>query len=317
MKNLRLSFVLVMLALILAIVPAVFAQEDTLGASQGDFTLWTTANANLATISTASYNFTASLEASGMENSNLSAKLTGTGVLSTDQADPKFQLDVTGSVVQGDTTTPVNLGVRIVGGNIYYNDGTGWKGTTLESAMAGISGELGGLTGASGASGSGDLSGLAGMSGVGDALSSLESLKPSDFLKLTRVDEGGQAHFTLTVDLAKLLSSPAFGPILKDVMSMSGGSGSGSGSAMTDAQLQQYQAMFSGMFSSATIALDQYVDTTANLAQRTALTINLPLDMMVGPGAAIALNFDISLSNINQPVTVEAPADAVMQTPSS
>ena len=315
MKNFRLSFVLVMLALVLAIVPAVFAQEDTLGASQADYDLWTAANTTSGAFKTVAFSFTASVEAAGMGESDASANLSGTGVLSSDQANPQFQLDVTGSIVESGKTQPVNVGVRVVGGNLYYNDGTsGWKGTTLESAMAGVTGELGGLTGATG---TGDLSSLSGMDGMSEAMTAFEGLQPSDFLKLTRVDEGSQAHFTLNLDIAKLLASPALAPVFGSVMGMAGGTTGSDAPAMTDAQAQQMQAMFGAMFSTATIALDEYVDPASSLVQRATLTINLPLDGIVGPDAAVKLSFDINLSNYDAPITVEAPADAVMEMPSS
>jgi hypothetical protein len=320
MKKFRFSLVLAVLALVLATVSAAFAQADTLGASQEDFDLWTSANETSGAFKTVAFNFTASFEISGIQNSNGSANLTGTGVISSDQENPQVQLDVTGTVVEGDKTTPVNAGLRIVDGNIYYNDGTsGWKYRTLADAMSGVSSELSGVTGGSSDSGSaGGLGSLMGMQGVGEAMSAVEGLKASDFLKLTRTDEGGQAHFALNVDIAKLLTSPSLAPLFGTLMSMGGGSSSDSSTpAMTDAQMQQMQAMIGGMFSTATIGFDEYVDPSSKLVNRAVLAINLPLDAMVGPGAAIKLNFDISLSNYDAPISVEAPADAVLATPES
>src|SRR5262249_18828160 len=125
---------LALLALLLVLVPAALAQSgDTLGASQDDFTLWTTANGNFASASTFSFDFTTSLKVTGMQSSNVSADLKGSGVLDTNQANPAFQLDVTGNVVQGTDTTPVNAGVRIVNGNLYFStDGTSWQGGKLQ-----------------------------------------------------------------------------------------------------------------------------------------------------------------------------------------
>jgi hypothetical protein len=318
MKKFRFSLVLVVLALVLATVSTAFAQADTLGASQEDFDLWTSANETSGAFKTVAFNFTASFEISGIQDSNGSANLTGTGVISSDQENPLVQLDVTGTVVEGDKTTPVNAGLRVVDGNIYYNDGTsGWKYRTLAEAMSGVSSELSGVTGDSSDSGSaGGLGSLMGMQGVGEAMSAVEGLKPSDFLKLTRTDDGGQAHFALNVDIAKLLTSPSLAPLFGTLMSM-GGTSDSSTPAMTDAQMQQMQAMIGGMFSTATIGFDEYVDASSKLVNRAVLAINLPLDALVGPGAAVKLNFDISLSNYDAPISVEAPADAVLATPES
>lgn len=319
MKKFRFGALLVVLALVLATVSAAFAQTDTLGASQEDFDLWTSANETSGMFKTVAIDFTAAFEVAGIQNSNVNANLTGTGVISSDQENPQLSLDITGSVVQGDTTTPVNVGLRIVDGNIYYNDGTsGWKYRTLADAMSGIGSQLGGMTGASGDSSSaGGLGSLMGMQGMGEAMTALEGLKPSDFLSLIRTDDGGQAHFALNVDIAKLLTSPSLAPVFGSLMTMGSASSGSDAPAMTDAQMQQMQAMIGGMFSTATISFDEYVDPSTKLVNRAVVDISIPLDAMVAPGAAIKLNFDLNLSNYDAPISVEAPADAVLATPES
>jgi len=257
MKKFRLSIALLVLALVLAIVPAVFAQ-DTLGASQGDYDLWTAANASIADISTVSYDFTAKLEVAGMGDSNVSADLSGTGVIDTNKDNPAFQLDVTGSVVQGKETTPVNVGLRIVDGMIYASDDGGetWEGSKLEDAMSSFG------SGFAQGSGlpisptdlqSGDLSSLTSNPEAAAAMKALSALKPSNFLALTRSDDGGLAQFTLKLDVAKLLADPALMPLFATM----GGATSGgdTGAAVSDAQTQQMQAMMGAMFSTATISL--------------------------------------------------------------
>jgi hypothetical protein len=313
MKKFRLGFALVVLALVLAIVPAVLAQ-DTLGASQADYDAWTAANASIADISTVSYDFTTKLGVTGMGDTNVSADLKGTGVIDTENE--AFQLDVTGSVVQGTDTTPVNLGVRIVDGNIYYSTDGGetWQGSKLDDAMSSF--------GSGFAQGSGlpvnptdlqngDLSSLTSNPEAEAVMKALSELKPSDFLALTRTDSGSTAQFTLKLDVAKLLASPALAPMFSGLAAM-GSSGDSSAPAMTDAQMQQMQAMMGAMFSTATITVDQYVDTATSKLSRTTLDIGLPLDSMVGPGAAVNLNFDINLSKYDEAVSVEAPANAKM-----
>ena len=320
MKKFRLSIALLLLALVLAIVPAVLAQDTTLGASQGDYDLWTSANAASAAFSTVSYDFSAKLDVTGMQDSNVSADLKGTGVI--DSKNEAFQLDVTGSVVQGKDTTPVNLGLRIVGGNIYFStDGTSWQGSKLDDAMKSF--------GSGFAQGSGlpvnpadlqngDLSSLTSNPEAAAAMQALSQLKPEDFLSLVRADDGSTAQFTLKVDVAKLLASPALAPLFSGLASMgASSSGDATAPAMTDAQMQQMQAMIGGMFSTAPVTLDQYVDTASQMVNRTVLAIGLPLDAMVGPGAAVNLNFDVNLSKYNEAVTVEAPANAVMKDASS
>lgn len=320
MKKFRLSVALLVLALVLAIVPAVLAQ-DTLGASQGDFDLWTSANAAFSTISTVSYDFTAKVAATGVGSSNVTADLTGTGAIDTNKDKPAFQLDVTGTVVQGTDTQNVNLGVRIVDGIIYYNDGTGWKGEKLDDVASSLSSGLGSTSGLPVNPTdlqNGNLSSLESNPEAAAAMQALSQLKPSDFLSLVRTDNGGTAQFTLKVDVAKLLASPALTSLFSGMAGAMGGASSGDTSgaatapAMSDAQMQQMQAMVGAMFSTATVTLDQYVDTASKMVQRTVLTVALPLDTMVGPGAAVNVSFDINLSKYNEPVTVTAPDGATM-----
>ncbi len=313
MNKFRLSFAFLLLALVLVAVPAAFAQDETLGLSQSDYDLWQSGWANLEGVTSASYDFTASFSAAGLGDTDASANLTGSGVLSTSGDNPLFQLDLTGSVGDTNQMTDVTLGVRVVDGYIYYNDGSGWKGETLDSAMSTATSmfDMGMASAGTDATvdpsqlASGDLSGLADMAGMGDAMSSLSALNPADFVSVVRSDVDGEALFTLSVDLGKLLSSPALAPMLAGAM------GGGSSSDMTDAQMQQMGAMLGGMFSTATINVGQYVDTSTSTLNRMALDVNIPLDV-VSPGGVVKVSFDLGLSGINEPVSVEAPADAVM-----
>ncbi len=313
MNKFRLSFAFLLLALVLAVVPAALAQDETFGLSQSDYDQWQAAWSNLSGVDSLSYNFTASFSAAKVADTDVSANLTGSGMLSTSSDNPMFQLDVTGTVGDTNQMTDVTLGVRVVDGYVYYNDGSGWKGETLDAAMSTATSMFDMGMASTGAAAtvepsqlqSGDLSGLAGMAGVGDAMSAFSDLNPADFISVVRSDADGQALFTLKFDLGKLLSSPALAPMLGGAM------GGSSGGAMTDAQAQQMGAMVGAMFSTATINFDQYVDTSSSMLSRAMLDVNIPLDV-ISPGGAVTLNFDLSLSGINQPVSVEAPADATM-----
>ncbi len=308
MKKFRLSFAFLLLALVLAVVPAALAQDETFGLSQADYDLWTSANAATAGVDTLSFDFTAAFAANGLTDTDVSAKLQGTGMLDTNSDNPQFQLDVTGTVGDTNQMSDVTFGLRVVDGYLYVNDGSGWQGRTLESAMGTVSSMLGTGMEASGANidpsqiESGDLSGLAGMSGVSDAMSALGDLQPSDFISLVRSDMGNDAVFTLNFDLGKLLASPSVAPMLGSAMG-------GTSGDMTPEQAQQMGAMMAGMFSTSTISFAEYVD--GSTVNRAMFDVNIPLDMM-GAGAGMSVNFDLSLSGVNEPVSVEAPADATM-----
>jgi hypothetical protein len=300
------TLMLLLAALILAIVPVVSAQ-DTLGASQEDYDLWTTANANTAEVETLTYGFTATVTATGMGNSNVDANISGSGVLDTNADAPQFQLDVTGTVVQGEETTPVNASIRLVDDTIYANQNDeGWKGQPAEDFLGQLSGF--GLPVDPSSLGSGDVSELSQNPMLGDIMSGLGDVQPSEFLTLTSADQNGLKELTLTVDVAKLVASPAVAPLFGAMMG-----GMGGGQEMTAAQLQQMQGMMAGMLGTAEISLSEVIDPATQLVQQVTFNCNIPLDAIIGPGAAVAINFQLNLSNFDQPVTVEAPADAVME----
>ncbi len=85
MKKFRLRFILLLAALVLALVPAVFAQ-DTLNASQEVYDLFTTANETTAALKTVTYAFTAHVDVTGLGESNITLDLTGGGVVDNSNA---------------------------------------------------------------------------------------------------------------------------------------------------------------------------------------------------------------------------------------
>ncbi len=149
MKKFRLSAALMLLALVLALVPATFAQDTTFGASQEDYDLWTAANSALTT-SAASIDFTVTVAATGLGEGtdDVTADITGTGAFDlSDMENPVVQLDLTGTTTEGTTETPVNMNLRIVDNVVYTNTGDGWTMEPLEDQLSELTGELGGMTG--------------------------------------------------------------------------------------------------------------------------------------------------------------------------
>ncbi|MFN8449750.1 MAG: hypothetical protein U0521_14470 [Anaerolineae bacterium] len=298
----KLSIVLLLLALVLTVVPAAFAQ-DTLGASAEDFAAWTSANEATFSASTLSFDFTLTLGITGVdsEGGDMTANLTGSGAVINDESNPGVLLDVTGTAAQGSDSTPVNVGLRVVDGNIYLSeDGKSWQ----YSSLADFSSQLGGLLSGSGvpvdpSTLSGDLSSMESMGGMSDMMAGFENMQPSDFLTLTR---DGDAY-TLDLDISKLLASPALAPMLAGAM------GGGSSTQMTDAQQKQMAQMMAAMFSTATFQLTQKVDSSSEMVTSTALDISIPLDI-VAPGAGITVNFALNLSGFGDPVEIVAPEGA-------
>lgn len=318
MKTLRTVSLCMFMAFILLVVPSLFAQEETFGLSDADFELFTAANAATTEVDSFAFDFTASYSLTGAgEDGDGIANLTGSGVLGGGD-NPVFELAVTGEVKEAGETTPLDLQVRLVDGVLYWVDNTndeGWQGQTMEDLTSQLGSLAGGMTG-TGVNpedlASGDLSGLSGMEGVSEAMTALSQLEPSEFISMSRTDSEGLAQFTIDFSISDLLSSPSLAPLF--MMGISGGAGV-EGMEIDEEQMAAMASMFAAMFSEATVTFDEYVDPATSLVQRAVLDINLPLPDMTGSGqtTTIALNFDVNLSGFNEPVAVEAPADAVMQ----
>ena len=311
MKHFRLVVLFTLVALMVALVPASFAQVETFGLSTEDFELFTAANANISSLSDFAYDFTLDLLVSGIEDADISGTLNGVGAIGS--GDGAFSLDVNGSFTADGETQPADIEIRVVGGNVYFNVGDqGWQGATLEELMA-----FGGS--AAGGMGlpvnpedlaDGDLSGMEGMEGMSDAMADLASLDPSEYVSITRLDdEDGQAHFSPSLDICSLLSSEEFAGLIGGAMAMEMGGDSGE---MTEEEVKQAGMMVAMMFGTATLTFDQYVNVETELVERAVLDIQLPLDQLLGEGALVSLTFDISLSNFGEPVTIEVPADVEM-----
>lgn len=313
MKTLRTFSLYILMALVLVLAPSIFAQDETFGLSDADFALMGAASAATFESDSLTFDFTAEFTLAGTGEGDISANLSGSGALS--NVSEQFQLVVSGDLVSAGETTPLNLEVRLVDGILYFNDGTGWKGQSADDALSEVGSLAGGMTGSDVDPediASGDLSGLAGMEGVGEAMEALSSLEPSEFITMSRTDSGDVAQFTTSVSISDLLASPALAPML--MMGLSGGA-SAEDMEMSAEQMAQVSGMLTAMFAEATVTFDQYIHTTDSLLERVVLDISVPLPDMTGSGQSttIALNFDASFGGFGEAVSVEAPADAVME----
>ncbi|MBK8023584.1 MAG: hypothetical protein IPK19_19655 [Chloroflexi bacterium] len=301
----RTGFALLMLAAILVLAPAAFAQDTTYGLSDSDFALWSNANATSAAFSSLTLDFTTDVSVVGLdEGGDITVNLVGSSAIDTAGA---FSLVVTGDINSGGQAMPVNFEARLVGDMVYFNlgDGNGWMGGQAEDMMSGLGSSFAagaGLPVDPAALAEGDLSGLMGNEDVMNAMMGLSAIDPSSFIAMTRSDADSLAQFNINFSISDLLQDKA-------ILGMLGGQ-LGGGAEMTDEELQQTGAMLGMMFGQAVLSFDQYVDTSSNLVERSVLTINLPLEMLGGgAGAGVNVVFDIDLTSYNQPVTVEAPAE--------
>jgi hypothetical protein len=150
-----------------------------------------------------------------------------------------------------------------------------------------------------------------------------------EFMSVERVedDAAGNAVFESSVDISGLVSSPAFADLIKQLVA----SGALGADAPTETDIDQGLQML-GMFGPMLFA-DLYIGSTvainpedmlvyeyasgvswdlAGLLQMAAMSGQLPEGL--DPNAPVAVEFWTAVSNsgFNEPVTVEAPADAMM-----
>lgn len=308
MKTLRHLLLIVLLAVVA--LPA-FAQ-DTLGLSESDAALLNSANETSSAFETVTYNFVLSLEAAG----ELSGLLNGSGVI--DNTNQVFSLTVDGSLTASGDTQPAALEIRVFGDTLFLNLMGQWYTGSLSELVSQAEGMASGMGGDllpvdPSDLASGDMSGLMEDPALMQALSGLATLEASDFIAISRNadDAQGRAAFQIAFNIASLLSNEGVSAILGGAV----GGSMGGGSEMTAEQAAQMGQMFAMMFSSSTFTIDQFINTSSNLVERTVVDLFIDLGMMMGGAggsadSTIALNFAIDLSNYNQPVSVEQPTDA-------
>lgn len=281
MNRLRLVVLLGVLALIVALVPAAAAQDQTFGLTQEEFQALTTANANSTMATSYDYAFTMNL---GSSTDGELIALSGSGAIS-----EGFSMMVTGTLGPAGESLPADLGLIVVGDSLYVQLQGQWYGATGEELAT----QFGPMLGVDPSSiASGDLSGLGDMTGLGSMTSGLEDLDPADFLSITAAPDGDTTVYTLNLDLAALLTNPDMQMLLGMAM-MSAGTGE-----MTD---MPTAADLEG----ATLTIAQTVNTSSLLVEQTVISAVIPAE-----GDTATLTFDISLSNYNDAAPVQAPADA-------
>ena len=152
-----------------------------------------------------------------------------------------------------------------------------------------------------------------------------------EFMTVTRVDDDADGHavFETNLDMAGLVSSPAFADLVKQ-LAASGALGEDAPTAADIDQALQMLGMFGPMLFAdlnigSSLAIGQEDSLVyeyasgiswdlAGLLQMAAMSGQLPEG--IDPSAPIAVDFQTAVSNsgFNEPQTIEAPADAMMIT---
>lgn len=301
----KFGLLLAAVSLLVLVVSGVSAQDQTFGLSESDYALYQAANANSAEFDSLGYEFIASLNLSGAGEAPVTAVLNGSGVIGEDAGAPLFSMVVTGELNSGTETLPADLEVRLVGDTLYFRQGEEWTGSTLDSLIesfgAGLGGVIPGMEG--GVDGAmEDPMGALPPEAMG-AMMGLATLDPSEFVSISRTDDGGMAVFTASIDVQAFLSSEEIAPLLG--MGMAQGMGMGD-TEMTEEEVQQMAMMVSMLFSDATVEVVQTVNPETELIERTVLTVDLSLAGMSEQPVDILLTFDIELA-YDVPVEIIAP----------
>lgn len=310
MNRLRILLLLTVIALIVALVPAASAQDQTFGLTQEEYDALVAANTNTASATSYDYSFDLTLDATSA-SSVTNVAIQGSGTLS-----EGFSLTADGSIKSDGDTSPIALSVMFVSDTLYISmdGGTTWYSSTGEELAQMVTGMAGGMLPVDPtALETGDLSGLESQMGdMTGMMSGLENLDPSQFINITAAPDGATTVYTMTVDIGALLSTPEMSSVIGAAMASSGSMGMGGTTSATPSpqETAMMGQMIGSMFSTATATITQTVDTAAQMVNGTVLNLSIPLDAMGSAGDGVTLNFDVTLSNFNTATPVVAPASS-------
>ena len=315
---------LLLVALMGLFIPTTSAQmggtvDPCLGLSQADCAVINNATANMATVTSFVQTFTLNVEMSGFElpdnASALTLQVAGSGPVSMSATGLNLNLPMTATV--GGVTAEV--GFHVVDDVVYLAipDGViGIQGAT-ELAASFLGSQLGG---------SADM--LGGMGGMMSPDMLLSFLPVSDYLSHVRgadtsVMGMNLSPFVFTADISGMINSPEVSMIISSIGPMLGGMGGTSLPAEATAALQALPALLQSL----TLQFDvtQYVGSD-NYIHKVSFNLNFAIDpttlASVVPGGiegvtgpiSVVVNFDVELTELNQPQTVTAPEGAIILT---
>jgi len=301
MKTVRFISAFLLLALMLALVPATLGQDMTFGLSPEDFQALTAAGAATSSATSGEFSFTLALNVAA-EGETAVVNLTGTGLFAANDGSPVFQLSLAGDATAEGETTPLNVELRVVDETLYIQApdmmGPQWlsmSSTDMEMFGASLPMNPADLA-------TGDMAGMEGMAGMTEALMGL-SASAEQYIVMSR--NGDQ--FTTTIDVVGLASAPEFQALIVQAAQQDP-------SAEVDpAELTAIMSQLPAAMAGTTFTLDQYV--TDGMVSRIALNGTLNLDPTAvgeeGEAVNMTIAFDLNLSGFNGAYSVEAPADAM------
>lgn len=315
----RFLSILAVLALVLLLVPAASAQTMCFNLSEYDCAILENAQANSNDLTSFKMFFTFDLSTSGLAAlgaSDVSVSAEGGGPIMVDPAlmtgdNPyaglAMALDLKGSVSDGTMSESGSISFVIADGNVYFNDGSGWMGTSLAAAAgsAGMPLDPGMMMDMM------DSSMDPAMMGMLEGLMNIPGFITA--ARLPNTDMMGQTMypFAFTIDFIPFLNSAEFGALLAAQM---GGD---------SAQMAQLIPMIIGQ-STATLILTEWIGANDNFVHKLRIELNANIDtaglmMMMGGGGGTPASpilatmvLEVDLSDLNVPVSITAPEGAQM-----
>jgi len=341
MKSVFRGAFLVALVALLGFVPAFKTQaqgmDTCFGLKAEDCTLLQgMGTADMSKLTSFTMDYSLTLKTTGTGTSDVDVNIQGSGPfavdatkMSTASSDPTAALagltmanTITASMTGGGQSQKGTFEFRIVGGKLYFMGDTATQGKWMAVDLSKALGQVMSNPQVSGAMSGANNPAMAAATDPETLAAISKAIATPGVIVATRaadvtVDGQPVAAFQFNLDLAKLLASPDFKPVLKKILESQG-----SGTTMTDEQLTQVGTMAQTFLKDTKLSYTQYVGTTDKLPHGLAIDATINLDpataaMMggsTGSADAKAINVDfhfkIMLSKIGQPAAVTAPADA-------
>ncbi|MCC7450048.1 MAG: hypothetical protein IT324_21705 [Anaerolineae bacterium] len=339
--------IVALIALTPALTSRAQGDQRCFGLAAADCELWHSGNdsANAAKYSSFVMDYNITFTLAGTGTNDVDFKVTGTGPFSVDESkisgassDPTAALTaltmantLTASLNASGQSQMGTFEFRIVGGNLYFKGDQAtqnkWMfislGKALSSAMSNpaitdaLSGAMGGGTGTG--SSSNPATAIMNDPEVMAAIAKIPDIP--GFIKVERqadlsIGDEKVAQFVMNFDILTLIKSKEFAPVLK-----AGLKSSNQGAEVDDKQVQQIVAIAQTVLKDTKFSITQWVGTTDKLSHGLGIDFTMKVDENTAAlmnssssGAAkpvdINFHFDVKLTKIGQPVTVEAVTDA-------
>jgi hypothetical protein len=310
MKIIRLG--LLVLLVMLVAVSATFAQDTSLGLSEGDAALLAAASENSGAASSLSFDVTGTFNVAGVPDSgDVAVSFSGSGGAN----DEGFQVAFTGeATLEGETGT-WEFEMRVIGDMFYINLGPvmgGWLGGSLDDLMSQAGALGGGMLPINPADMSDPeamndaMTELMGQPGFMEGIMALSTLDPADFVTQSRADQDGFAVFTTSLSFGQMMQTEE----MQQFMTAIGEAAAAQGAEMEgfDASMLPMVAM---LLQDSTLTLSQVVDPNSELIEGATIGLNMNLDPALlgaaGDPITINLSINVDLKGYGEPVEIVAP----------